>query len=281
VRSTLMRVTIHMLSARDYLALAPLWQARRREEVERAGGDVAAAEAALRAALRDGARTFTELHAELGEGAASRRFGPLVPLARLPPAGTWRHHGRTLLAEAERWLGKPFGEPGAAPTLLVERYLAGYGPASRADLLRFSGLRAKDIEPGLDALEPRLRRFQDDDGRPLLDLARAPLPPADAPAPPRFLGRWDNAILGYARRARILPDEYADRKLGLAGDQVFLVDGFVAGIWIVERATSNATLRLDTLAPLPRTVRRELEEEAGALLRWHEPEADVHRVRWS
>ena len=96
VRSTLMRGTIHMLSRRDYLALAPLWRARRREELERQGGDVAATEAAARAALADGDRTYTDLNGELGE-AFSRRFGPLVPLAhRLPPA-------RGATTAARRW----------------------------------------------------------------------------------------------------------------------------------------------------------------------------------
>ena len=280
VRSTLMRGTIHLLSRRDYLALAPLWRARRREELERRGEDVAEMEAAARAALADGDRTYTDLNRELGE-AFSRRFGPLVPLAHRPPAGTWRHHGRTPLAEAERWLGSPLGDEGAAAPLLVQRYLAGFGPASRADLLRFSGLRVKDVAPALDALEPRLRRFRDEEGRELLDLSRLPLPAGGSPAPPRFLGRWDNAILGYERRARILPDELADRKIGLAGDQVFLADGFVAGIWTVERASAAATLRLEAFAPLPRATRREVEAEAAALLAWHEPQAEARKVRWN
>jgi Winged helix DNA-binding domain len=280
VRSTLMRTTIHMVSARDYLALAALWRARRREEFERQGGDFAAGEATAHAALADGRRTYTELNRELGE-IFSTRFGPLVPLVHPPPAGMWRHRGRTPLADAERWLGTPLGEPSPGARLLVERYLAGYGPASRSDLLRFSGLRVRDVAAAIDELEPWLRRFRDEEGRTLLDLRRLPLPAASTPAPPRFLGRWDNAHLGYERRARILPDDYAARQIGRAGDQVFLADGFVAGIWIVERATTAAMLVLEPLTPLPRAVRRAVEDEAAALLRWHEPYADVHRVRWS
>ncbi len=279
VRSTLMRVTLHMVSSRDYLALAPLWRARRRDELERLGVDAATAEAAAREALAGGPRTYTDLNAELGD-VFSRRFGPVVPLAHLPPAGTWRHHGRNFLVDAEGWLGRPFGTPEAGAALLVERYLAAFGPASQQDLLRFSGLRRLDVRDALGTLEPRLRRFDDEDGRELLDLARAPLPPPDAPAPVRFLGRWDNAILGYDRRARILPDEYAGRQIGLAGDQVVLVDGFVAGIWTVERGR-RATMRLEPLTALPRATRRTVEHEAAQLLRWHEPDADTHRVRWS
>ena len=105
LRSTLMRVTIHMVSARDALALAPLWQAWRRETLERAGVDVDAAERALRRALANGPRAQAELRRELGD-AYSLRVGPVLPLAHVPPAGGWRHHGRTRLVEAEGW-GRP------------------------------------------------------------------------------------------------------------------------------------------------------------------------------
>ena len=280
IRSTLMRTTIHMLSRADYLALATLWQIRRRSQHERDGGDVEVDETAARLALAGGERTYADLNRELGE-AFSRRFGPLVPLAHVPPAGTWRHHGRTQLVEAECWLGATFGDARAAATLLVERYLRGYGPASLGDLRRFSGLPTQDLASGLETLEPRLRRCRDEEGRLLLDLARLPRPGRDTTAPPRFLGRWDNLLIGYDRRARILPDEFSGRNIGHAGDQVVLVDGFVAAIWTVERAATAATLRLEPLTPLPRTARREVETEAETLLAWHEPESDRKRVRWS
>jgi hypothetical protein len=276
VRGTLMRMTLHLVSARDYLALAPVFRTQRRENFERHAGNVAKAEANLRRALAAGPRTWAELAREI-EG-FSYRSGTVLPLLHVPPAGAWKNFGRTPLVEAESWLGKPYGDRDAGARLLVRRYLAAFGPASRSDLLRFSGLRVKDVETGLDG---RLRQFHDEDGRTLLDLSRAPLPAADTAAPSRFLGRWDNALLAYDRRDRILPDEYAERKICLTGEQVFLVDGFVGGIWTVERTKTAATLLLEPLAPLPRPRRREVEEEAAALVRWHEPEAETHRVRWS
>ena len=282
VRGTLMRVTIHLTSARDFLALGGLYRARRREEHARAGADPDAVERRWREALAAGARTHAELVRATGpDERSSYRFGPVPLLVHVPPAGRWRHHGRVPLAEAEDWLGGRLARPEDGAQLLVERYLRAFGPASAADLQRFSGLRVRDLAPGFAALEPRLRRFCDEEGRELLDLRRAPLPPGDTPVPPRFLGRWDNALLGYERRARILPDEYEQRKIGLAGDQPFLVDGFVAGLWAVERAGRSATLVLEPLAPLPRAARRAVEDEAVALLAWHEPEANSRSIRWS
>lgn len=275
VRGTLMRVTIHVLSARDFLALVPLWLTRHRADFVRRGGDADAATANVRRALAGGPKTHAQRTTET-DGRYDWRVRSLLPLVHVPPAGTWRYHGKTPLVDVETWLGKKLSAPD--PRLVVERYLGAFGPASKTDLLKFSGLRVADLEPALEKL--RLRRLRSDDGRMLLDLPRAPLPAADTPTQPRFLGRWDNALIGYDRRARILPDEYAGRKIGLNGDQVFLVDGFVAGIWTVERG-KTATLRLEPLAPLPRDAKREVEDEAARLLRWHEPDADVQKVRWS
>ena len=102
----------------------------------------------------------------------------------------------------------------------------------------------------------------------------------DTPASPRFLGRWDNALLGYDERRRILPDEYAHLQIGIVGDQPFLVDGFIAGLWTVERSTRAAALVLGRSRRCRAGRGREVDE-AARLLAWHEPEADTRTVRWS
>jgi hypothetical protein len=59
----------------------------------------------------------------------------------------------------------------------------------------------------------------------------------------------------------------------------FLVDGFVAGTWRIERARDRATLTLDPFERLPRRVERELAAEADAMLRWAENDATTFVVR--
>jgi hypothetical protein len=114
----------------------------------------------------------------------------------------------------------------------VRRYLAAFGPATRKDLNAWSMLPMPPLQAALERLAP-LRRFRDEEGRELYDVARASLPPADAPAPIRFLPKWDNVLLAWADRRRILPEEYRRVVIGQNGDvaQTFLVDGFVAGTW--------------------------------------------------
>jgi len=119
-----------------------------------------------------------------------------------------------------------------------------------------------EISRALDRLEP-LRRFRDEQGRELLDVARAPLPDAQTPTPVRFLPKWDNVLLAFADRTRVLPEAYRKTVIGINGDvaQTFLVDGFVAGIWRVE----DGRVVADPFAELSRAVQYELEDEAGRL----------------
>ena len=148
--------------------------------------------------------------------------------------------------------------PVEARAEILRRYLAAFGPASRQDMDAWSMMRQPQIKAALERLEP-LRRFRDENGRELLDVPRAPLPDADTPAPVRFLPKWDNVLLSFADRTRVLPEEYRRRVIRNNGDvaQTFLVDGFVAGIWEVE----NGRVVLQPFTKLSRAAQREVNEE--------------------
>ena len=272
VKATLFRLTLHLVSARDYLGFAGLWFPAQRTQfsadldaatIERLASHVAAM-------ARERRVTHDELH-ELARpdfGDRLWRVRALTPLVHVPPSGTWKHHGRAELIGAETWLGRPPTDAATGAELLVRRYLAAFGPAARDDLLKFSNLRVRDLQPGLDALGPKLRRFRDEQERLLLDLASAPRPTADTPAPVRFLPKWDSIILAYADRTRVLPTEYRDTVIRKNGDVLptFLVHGVVAGAWREEKGR----VLLEPFAPLPRAARRELEDEAARLAAFHQ-----------
>ena len=153
-------------------------------------------------------------------------------------------------------------DPLEARAEILRRYLAAFGPASRRDLVAWSMMHVPELQQALDVLEP-LRRFRDEQGRELFDVPRAPLPDPDTPAPVRFLPKWDNVLLAFADRTRVLPEEYRKTVIRTNGDvaQTFLVDGLVAGMWRVE----NGRVVLEPFGALSRSVRRELEDEAGRL----------------
>jgi hypothetical protein len=264
VRSTLFRVTIQLVSAADHPSVATLMHRRWRDEF--ANWKLPAEEWAgrIERLAEDGPFTYAAANAAVPELPDRYRWRVrcLVPLVHVPPAGTWGNH-RIHVTTAERQLGRSKVEPRAAAALLIERYLAGHGPASKADLLRFAGLRAGDVNAGFEELEPRLVELEAEDGRTLLDLRRAKRPPADTPAPLRFLPEWDHLILGFDERSRVLPPDLAPEVIKKNGDVLptFLADGVVAGLWRYE----DGKVKTEPFAPLPLAARRELADEAARL----------------
>ena len=265
VKAALMRGTLHLVSARDY----PLYVTALRKDPAPWSNGRAKPEpelvAAVRSYVRREPRSARELVAFVEEqrGPAgeveSRRdlawLRHLIPLEPMPDTGEWG------FTRGVRFRAATFRPPPVAEALahLVRRYLAAFGPATRADLASWSGQLLKTLDPALQSI--RLRRFVDEEGRELIDLPRAPLARGDEPAPVRFLSRWDELLLGHADRRRVLPEEHAARKLVLGGAQALLVDGFVAGAWTVEAGR----VVVEPFAPLPRSVRRELRQETAQL----------------
>jgi hypothetical protein len=133
----------------------------------------------------------------------------------------------------------------------------------------------------VDRLRPRLRSYRDEHGRELVDLADAVLPDPDTPAPPRFLADYDNAVLSHADRSRIVTDEHRARTMSRQGIGLatFLVDGFVAGGWRIERDGDGATLVVQPFVPLAATDRSALLDEGARLLAFAAAGAADHDVR--
>ena len=286
IRATLMRGTLHLMSAADYLALRGALQpglsagmrAVLRERVKDL--DIPALMALARRCFEERPRTFTELRdvfLEAVPDADERAMGYVVrthlPLVMVPDASDWGFPADADFAVAESWLGKAPGLEEMADSLVL-RYLAAFGPAAAVDVQTWSGLsRIQDV---LERLRPQLRTFRDERKRELFDLPDAPRPAEETPAPMRFVPGFDNLVLSHADRTRIIADEHRTRVTtkNLQVLPTFLVDGFVAGTWKTARGKKAATLTLSPFARLPAAAKAQLAEEAKALLRWLEPDAD-------
>jgi Winged helix DNA-binding domain len=271
VQATLMRATIHLVSARDYWPLAVAVAGPRREWWVRVHQgrptprEMAAAARRLRGRIAGGTLRRSEVEELLGKERA-RAVGMWLPLVRVPPSGTWERRRADLYAAAEDWLGPPEVTPEAALDQLVRRYLTGFGPATRHEIADWAGMAVTTVDPALDRL--RLRRLRAEDGEELLDLPRAPLPAPDTPAPVRFLPTWDATLLAHARRAGILPEEHRSKVFHVTRPQsvpTFLVDGAVAGAWRYEAGR----VRVEPFGRLTRAVRREVDAEARRLADFH------------
>lgn len=208
-------------------------------------------------------------HGDAGEDP----FGPLtaarvlLPLVQLPPAGSW-HDRRPLRFVVDP---RPLPEPADAATLVLSRYLAAFGPAGRRDVAAWAGVAQRDFA---DAW-PRLPvvGFRDERGTELFDLPGLPLPPASTPLPVRLLGRWEQSLLAYADRERIIPPELQPLKLTLSGDQTLTVGGRVAASWLLERTRANVQVKVTPHVEIRRSVRAEIRAEAERTARFCAPGA--------
>lgn len=264
VKATVMRQTLHLVTRRDYALLRAAMSETNFPWQSALAGRLAPS---VRELATAGPVTSADALAHI-----EREHG----LSGIDARRAWRaarvrahllHHHETAL-----WSGRPEGRfvaldepethvPVEARAEMLRRYLSAFGPATVRDIVAWSMMHVPELKAALALLE--LRRFRDENRRELLDVPRAPLPDVDTPAPVRFLPKWDNLLLAFADRTRVLPEQYRKTVIGKNGDvaQTFLVDGVVAGTW----AVTKDRIALEPFAPLSRTARRELEDEAGRL----------------
>lgn len=269
VLATLMRSTIHLVSARDYPLFAEGVRRGRREwwlgvtRHEKTPAAMRAAAKRLRGALADGPRRRADLLDALDIDATTwNGLGGWVDLVRVPPSGTWEQRRADRYGLAENWLGPSRSTEAEGLERLVRRYLGGFGPSSAKEIANWAGVPPPIMMSVLERLP--VRRFRDESGDELLDLPRAPLPDPDASAPIRFLPTWDATLLVHARRTQILPEGYRPLVFNTKTPHsvpTFLVGGRVAGTWREERGH----VRVEPFEPLPRGARRELEGETARL----------------
>ena len=294
VRATLMRETLHLVTAEDYphdaFAMAPYFN-RLREKNLPEGVDMprvielaAHAEAALAEPLEATALRpiLAELEPQLHDDRVWRRVRTNALILHAPGDEAHAFGQRNRFVAAAAWLGALEAEEADGTRRLVRRTLASFGPSSRADLAAFTGLAVAAIAPALEALEPELERLKDERGRELYDIRGAPRPPAETPAPVRLLGEWDNVLLAHADRTRVVDDETRRRVIRKNGDVLptILLDGFVAGTWWWRRQKDVATLEATPFAALAKPQRAELEREAEVALAVLEPAASRFEVEY-
>jgi hypothetical protein len=283
VQGWVMRCTIHMVAAADYPPFTEAVREARRQwwlrtarlpEGARTERDMTAIAAAVRGYLADGPLKQAEIQRRMVEDGLPREAWAgvqlWVDLIRAPEAGTWERPRAHVYALAGPELAPdPPLDAAASRARLVRSYLGAFGPASVKDVASFCGwgiTPTREVLSGLD-----LRAFRDEGGGALVDLPDQPLPPADAPAPVRFLGQWDAVLLGHAKRAQVLPDEHRSKVFHTRMPQsvrTFLVDGRVAGTW----TPGDDGVRWEPFGELAAGEREEVAAEAERLAAFHAEE---------
>ena len=277
VQATLMRSTIHTVSAEDFpLFSAGLRDGRRewwlrvqRHQVEAPDMEVVAGLLREQLLARGPCRANDLKDLLSARGLPSIAWsgaGLWLEMVRVPPSGTWKQRRADLYGLADDWLGARHATEASGLERLVRRYLGGFGPAPLNDMANWAGLPVSRILPAVQRLG--LVRYRDEGGGELLDLPDAPLPAPDTPAPVRFLPTWDATLLAHARRTQILPEPYRPLVFNTRTPHsvpTFLVDGAVAGTWRYD----SGRVRLEPFERLSLATRRELEDEAQSLAEFH------------
>lgn len=154
--------------------------------------------------------------------------------------------------------GGPSGDDALAE--LARRYFTAFSPATAADFTTWSGLgSSRAIELIRDELTPA-----DVDGRPGLRLGEV--------APARgvlLLPAFDNYLIGYRDREAILTESLRRRVYdgGMIRASV-LRDGRVVGSWALDKTKDPARITVRPFEPLPRTVRRAIDDEVADIARF-------------
>ena len=299
IRARLMRGTLHLVSAHDFFAYAVATQDLQRAAWNRlqVGRGVDPREvAALAIAFAQEPRPKEEVLAHIQERigrSLGGQFNWLVwrfvsahaDLVTAPPGGHWEYGGTDApYVAAKHWIarGERPVEEDALETLVL-RCLAAFGPVTLADVAKFAGQVPPRVRPTLERMAPKLRTFSDEEGRLLYDLPRAPRPDGDVGAPVRFLPRYDELLISYQHRDRVIAPAHRRgvyTKNAIV-EAVVMVDGFAAGTWSVVRAKNEAVLRISPFVRISARDRVSVEAEGQALLSFLVPDASTVGVRFA
>ncbi|MEU2020739.1 winged helix DNA-binding domain-containing protein [Streptomyces sp. NPDC016469] len=278
VKATLMRITLHAVHAEDYpafrAAMQPVLYASRLGSRFTVSGLTPADGEELVAELVEFARTprtTAEIQAWLVERFGAERKDAVwwgmknyAPLHHVPTGAPWSFGARAAFVAAGAGPA-PRGRvvDRAALRTLILRYLAGFGPASAADVAQFSMVGRVPVRAELTAMADEVERLRGPGGEDLFDVPGASRPDAGTPAPSRLMAMWDSTLLAYADRGRVIPPEYRPLVIRRNGDVLptLLVDGHVAGVWRPTAEGVEAT----AFHPLPAAVWDQLGAEAEAL----------------
>ena len=275
VRIGVMRTTLHLVSARDATILHPLmlpvsvrtWRSSSPFARMVVGVDLAQLQAAAIELLERAPLTTSQLGAALAKRwpdhepsglAYTARY--LLPIVQVPPRGVWGKRGRATWTTLNHWIGKPV-DPAPSIDEVVLRYIAAFGPATVMDVQSWCWLTK--LREVVERLRPQLVTFRDEKGRELFDLADAPRPDPETPAPPRFVPEYDNIALSHDDRSRVIADSFRPTIFTRGG---LLVDGFARGYWDIVREKASARLQIELFEPLSKTEEATVAEEAERLL---------------
>ncbi len=299
VKTSLMRQTLHVISAEDFsIYIAALnrsrTQALLRNMSKYAGltpKEIAELNNLIVEALRAGPMTQPELLHRIKPQAGKRvhKWAEIAWSIQIfrsalveglicygPESGR-----KPTFVRVDRWLPnqKPVAENEAKP-ILLRRYLRAYAPATPPDFSRWSGLQMKEAKPVWESLSSEVLEVQVE-GKSAFVLREdfnelANFDPAEPVL--RLLPAFDPFLLGHADKQHLVDAVHYKRVYRSQGwiSPVILLNGRIVGVWFLRRQGRKSILKIDQFEIVPRKVRRELEKEAASLETFLNTSLEIH-----
>ncbi len=275
-QGTLMRQTIHLVSAGDWWPIQIAVRDPRRKAWEAYGErgkrkqEVLDAVKKMKQAMADGPLTRKEAGELIGgDSVVFNGTQAFLDQVRVPPSGTWERRRADLFLDAAQWLGaEPKLTVAKAREHLVERYLDGFGPSSVKEIADWSGLPPKLVTESLAGM--KTRTFEAEDGTELFDTPRSPLPDPETPVPVRFLPAWDATTLAHTRRSGVLAEEHRRKVFNPPTPQAeatVLADGRVVATWKYDAKQKKIAVK--PFGKLDVKTKKEVKTEADRLTEFH------------
>jgi uncharacterized protein YcaQ len=298
VRTSAMRLTLHLIPARDLstyiaamrptsMAMLQRWHAR----VGAKPDHVKAMIDAVVEGLGDGPRTQQELIArarkKAGKGVrawldhAWSAVRPAVIEGLIvygPPRGA-----EATFVRVDTWLPtQPAVDVEDARAELLRRFLSAFGPATPHDFSKWSGLKTSDARIVMAALGDEIVDVSVD-GAPGW-IRRVDLPalaafvgraPDDGDV--RLLGAFDPFLLAHATKEHLVAPRYYKRVYRAQGwiSPVVLRGGTIVGVWFPTTTGKTVILGVELFGRGAPGVRKAVEREADALGRFLGARCDV------
>lgn len=294
VKVAMMRGTLHLFTAPDYLRLRGTLQLALDQSFAaitkgRGDFDVAQIVAEARQLIGDAPRSFAEitthfeaLMPDTDIGAIRHTIRTQIPLVQVANGSVWSFPGNPKFALAEQWLNQSIPLEQADIRGLIFRYLRAFGPATIADIQQWSAMSR--LKEAIAPFRAELVVYKDEAGKELLDLPELPLPEGDSPVPVRFLPELDNLLVCHSTRIGVVSPEYRARIYPKNGRlaATFMTDGLVRGVWRIEKSKKAVNLIIEPFETITPDDQQALQDEGERLIRFvgeAEGVSDVE-VKW-
>jgi hypothetical protein len=294
VKTTSMRMTLHLIAARDFQLYISAMKSSSMAHVERmlrrtgaSAKHIGMMIETVMEALTDGPKTQQELLARAREKAETgmrkwlqHTWSAMRPaileglVCYGPPRGA-----EVTFVRVDQWLPAQKSIDGDAARLqLARRFLAAYGPATHRDFAKWSGLGTVLAKRAFDDLAGVVESVLVD-SIPNVTLRRdvAAISEASVSDAPRLLPSFDTFLLAHASKDHVIAPAFYKRVYRNQGwiSPVVIVRGRAIAVWFLEERTRASTVDVRPFAALDRRTRAGIDAEAQALGRFLGRRCDV------